>query len=443
MGGYGTYKFATQYPDLFARAQPRRRAARAGRLGAARAAAARRCRPATPTGCSASVRTRPLPDLGRRRGRAGAGRRARPPRRRPSTTSATATSSTSSRAPTTSRSRSTTSTRRSPTSSARTRSIATRRTSRYVVNPTMDFPERGTVADHAYWLSGLSLRDATGGAPLGRVDARSEAFGRGDPAAEPDPDRQPATLDGGNLGRCPSPSSKKTWGNAPHTPAHDVLHLDAQNLARADRPSRHAPSSPATRQLDVTTDGPLTVTLARLRPHAPLLAAALAGRAAGLPAGAAARSSSLSRLDGPLPRHLPGDRPGARRGHLRAAPPGAGASVGFVLAALAAIGGATAVRGLARATADHPAWPGWPVGRGDRRGRLRSRQRRRRGRPGARHERRLGDRDHRRPGGPRPRRAVAVRGAGRPDRARWRSSGSASARRRRAQRKYEGLRVLR
>ena len=25
----------------------------------------------------------------------------------------------------------------------------------YVVNPKMDFPEAGTVADHAYWLSGL------------------------------------------------------------------------------------------------------------------------------------------------------------------------------------------------------------------------------------------------------------------------------------------------
>ena len=37
----------------------------------------------------------------------------------------------------------------------------------YVVNPTMDFPGAGTVADHAYWLSGLKLRDSGGSAPLG------------------------------------------------------------------------------------------------------------------------------------------------------------------------------------------------------------------------------------------------------------------------------------
>ena len=41
----------------------------------------------------------------------------------------------------------------------------------YVVNPTMDFPDRGTVADHAYWLSGLQLRDGSGATPRGEVDA--------------------------------------------------------------------------------------------------------------------------------------------------------------------------------------------------------------------------------------------------------------------------------
>ena len=48
----------------------------------------------------------------------------------------------------------------------------------YVVNPTMDFPGAGTVADHAYWLSGLKLRDSrrqrppgAGGRPLGGLRA--------------------------------------------------------------------------------------------------------------------------------------------------------------------------------------------------------------------------------------------------------------------------------
>ncbi|MDQ3741292.1 MAG: prolyl oligopeptidase family serine peptidase, partial [Actinomycetota bacterium] len=44
----------------------------------------------------------------------------------------------------------------------------------YVVNPKMDFPEAGTVADHAYWLSDLRVRDAGGDAPRGLIDVVSE-----------------------------------------------------------------------------------------------------------------------------------------------------------------------------------------------------------------------------------------------------------------------------
>ncbi|HVS29674.1 MAG TPA: alpha/beta hydrolase-fold protein, partial [Solirubrobacteraceae bacterium] len=42
----------------------------------------------------------------------------------------------------------------------------------YVYNPTMDFPDVGTTADHAYWLSQIKLRDGSGSAPLGKVDVR-------------------------------------------------------------------------------------------------------------------------------------------------------------------------------------------------------------------------------------------------------------------------------
>jgi hypothetical protein len=69
----------------------------------------------------------------------------------------------------------------------------------YVVNPGMDFRNVKTVADHAYWLSGLELRDATGQAPLGEVDALSRGFGVPDP--EP-----PATRSGRSRMRS-SPSS--------------------------------------------------------------------------------------------------------------------------------------------------------------------------------------------------------------------------------------------
>jgi glucodextranase-like protein/putative esterase len=130
----------------------------------------------------------------------------------------------------------------------------------YVVNPTMDFPTAGTVADHAYWLSGLELRDASGSAPLGQVDARSEAFGRGDPTANA---TQPGagTLDGGNSGPMPYTELKKTWGSTPTTAKKDVLHLDAQNLAQVVVHTGRAGLS-CHPQLDVATDGALTIELA-------------------------------------------------------------------------------------------------------------------------------------------------------------------------------------
>ena len=86
----------------------------------------------------------------------------------------------------------------------------------YVVNPTMGFPTAGTVADHAYWLSGLKLRNSSGTAPLGRVDARSEGFGQNDPAENPT-QTYPDTLQGGNLGPLAYEERRKGWDAA--TPA--------------------------------------------------------------------------------------------------------------------------------------------------------------------------------------------------------------------------------
>jgi hypothetical protein len=130
----------------------------------------------------------------------------------------------------------------------------------YVANPTMDFPGAGTVADHAYWLSGLTLRDPSGDAPLGQVDARSEGFGRNDPVENPT-QTHPGTLQGGNLGVLPYIERLKSWAPAPQANADDVLHLDAQNLAKATVHAGRARLS-CHPQLDVTTDGPLILKLA-------------------------------------------------------------------------------------------------------------------------------------------------------------------------------------
>jgi hypothetical protein len=131
----------------------------------------------------------------------------------------------------------------------------------YVVNPTMDFPALGTVADHAYWLNDLTLRDPGGDAPLGQVDARSEGLGRADPPVGPRRISPLKLLPAGHLGRLPYTEQSRAWGAPPPAAVRDVLHLDAQNLATATVNVARAGLS-CFPQLDVTTDGPLTLTLA-------------------------------------------------------------------------------------------------------------------------------------------------------------------------------------
>jgi hypothetical protein len=130
----------------------------------------------------------------------------------------------------------------------------------YVRNPTMDFPGVQTTADHAYWLSGIGVRDGGGSAPLGAVDARSHGFGTGDP--KPGATQNGGgTLTGGNLGALGYTSQSKGWGPTPVTPRADVLDLTARNVRQVTvHPARaHLTCAAALR---VKTDGPLTVTFA-------------------------------------------------------------------------------------------------------------------------------------------------------------------------------------
>jgi dienelactone hydrolase len=130
----------------------------------------------------------------------------------------------------------------------------------YVVNPTMDFKKRGTVANHAYWLSGLRLRDPSGGAPLGKVDAISHGFGVTDPEPGPTQTRT-GTLPPGNLGTFAYTERSRSWGPAGSEPKRDELTLSAENLKSAKVAVARAKLS-CDAKLDVTTDGPLTVKLA-------------------------------------------------------------------------------------------------------------------------------------------------------------------------------------
>ena len=72
----------------------------------------------------------------------------------------------------------------------------------YVVDGRSDFPAAGVVADHAYWLSGLRVRDRAT-SPAATVDARSEGFGVADPAPS-GTQASTGTVEGGPLSTRPS-----------------------------------------------------------------------------------------------------------------------------------------------------------------------------------------------------------------------------------------------
>jgi hypothetical protein len=130
----------------------------------------------------------------------------------------------------------------------------------YVYNPTMDFPADGTTAGHAYWVYGVTLREAAGSAPLGSVDVRSEGYGTADPVAG-ETEHGAGVLEGGQIPAIPYTSQSKAWGPAEPQPAADALDIRAANVAHVTIDASRARVDCAA-ALHVTTDGPLKVTLA-------------------------------------------------------------------------------------------------------------------------------------------------------------------------------------
>lgn len=129
----------------------------------------------------------------------------------------------------------------------------------YVLDPREDNPDAGVVADHAYWLSGLELRDADA-APTGTIDVRSLASGEGE--AEVLPVAQGAgVLTGGNLPALSFATRELAWTDAPSEPAADRLVVEATNIARVVVDVARAGVS-CDVALEVTTDGPLDIVLA-------------------------------------------------------------------------------------------------------------------------------------------------------------------------------------
>jgi pimeloyl-ACP methyl ester carboxylesterase len=126
----------------------------------------------------------------------------------------------------------------------------------YVVEPSRNHPELGVSGDHAYWLSGLKLRD---GAGSGRIDAVSQGFGVGDP--QPGPTERPVgTLEGGNFGTLTYTGQAKAWGEVPKTSRENRIDLTAEGIAEATIDVERAGVS-CDVDVKIASDGPLTVSL--------------------------------------------------------------------------------------------------------------------------------------------------------------------------------------
>jgi hypothetical protein len=127
----------------------------------------------------------------------------------------------------------------------------------YSIDPTLDAPADGLVADHAYWVSGMRVRAA---GSMGSIDAFSRGFGTGDPAPS-GTQRGAGTVMGGMLPALAYVSQSQTWGPVPATAASDALDLNATNLATATvDPARAHLDCNA--RVNLKTDGPVTITLA-------------------------------------------------------------------------------------------------------------------------------------------------------------------------------------
>ena len=129
----------------------------------------------------------------------------------------------------------------------------------YVVDPIEDSAQAGVVADHAYWLSDVELRDLKA-APTGTIDVRSAGFGVGDAEVLPVATGGGAVV-GGSIPAMPFHSRTRAWADAPKVAKADRLFVQATNVRSVTIDVRRARVSCGV-TLDVKTDGPLDVVLA-------------------------------------------------------------------------------------------------------------------------------------------------------------------------------------
>jgi hypothetical protein len=128
----------------------------------------------------------------------------------------------------------------------------------YVVDPSQDNAGAGVVADGAYWLSDLRVRDE--GQGTGAIEAHSHAFGTG--VAEPtDVEQDGGVLTGGAWGPMPYVERSLALAEAPSIDPADRLVLEVHNLDRVVvDPARAGLTCAA--EVVIDSDGPVEVVLA-------------------------------------------------------------------------------------------------------------------------------------------------------------------------------------
>ncbi|GAA5102029.1 hypothetical protein [Haloechinothrix salitolerans] len=125
----------------------------------------------------------------------------------------------------------------------------------YVRNPLMDDPASGLVGDRAYWVSDIQTREDA----LGTVDVVSHGFGVGDPDV-PSVGREVRTAEGNTVPVNPYLREYRHLPEPPTTPRRNALEVTVSNIgALVIDPAQARVDCDAA--LDVTTDGPVEVTL--------------------------------------------------------------------------------------------------------------------------------------------------------------------------------------
>ena len=121
----------------------------------------------------------------------------------------------------------------------------------YTYDVGMQEPAWGLTANHAYWISGLSTRSGD----LGTVDAFSHGFGLADPVVDP----EQATS--GTSNAIPFTGRVRTWQQPRRVTATRELDVELTNIAAVTIDPNRARVGCAA-DVHVTSDGPATVRLA-------------------------------------------------------------------------------------------------------------------------------------------------------------------------------------